>query len=600
MGSRTQQLCGLIESRFSSLPFSSLFPHLRPGDEINLVSVSGFGDSLTFVKSAHPFSFISELSYDDLSSTDALSVANPRSLIFDLIKLFLTQVGAKWPAESAGNQQNCSLSLPFSEAIYELITSLDDREKLILSDRLVAGEPKTLDEIGAQLGLTRERVRQIEKKLTEKIGEWVSLSEDMQEFLPLVNGFVGSFTTVINVTEAFPELNVVLEPLGLKGVQLLPVLMSGIELHDRWVFQESQPEQINKFDETFSTHAQGIGYIELRNFSTIFASWGTLSSAELLEWATSRNYKTFEGMVLAPHVNSQSELAIAFLEQSKEPASIEVLCDAVTPGKPKRNLATRLADDPRIVRVGPESWALPEWNIDIYDGIQNVIKRRVEEEGTVSLAVLLEELPSQYGVAPNSVRTYASTYPLQLNGDEVTLASTRKSVNRDVNRVRNLYFVDGKLALRFCINSEHLRGSGIMLSGAFAQAVGVQPGENKQWVLSGHASNFAINWNGGQPRASSIRSLLNDIDAHEGDQVVFFFKDDQLELKKIPINHESLSKDISALCLIPESIELSRKTIAPAIGLPENSVWSQIMELMRLRKDTELLELLEAYVLTLS
>lgn len=46
---------------------------------------------------------------------------------------------------------------------------LNDKEKMVLSMRLLAEEPKTLQEVADEFGLTRERVRQIESKLIEKL-----------------------------------------------------------------------------------------------------------------------------------------------------------------------------------------------------------------------------------------------------------------------------------------------------------------------------------------------------------------------------------------------------------------------------------------------
>ena len=47
--------------------------------------------------------------------------------------------------------------------------SLNDKEKMVLQSRLLAEEPKTLQEVADEFGLTRERVRQIESKLIEKL-----------------------------------------------------------------------------------------------------------------------------------------------------------------------------------------------------------------------------------------------------------------------------------------------------------------------------------------------------------------------------------------------------------------------------------------------
>jgi RNA polymerase sigma-32 factor len=46
---------------------------------------------------------------------------------------------------------------------------LNDKECRILNDRLLAEEPKTLQEVADLYGLTRERARQIEAKVIEKL-----------------------------------------------------------------------------------------------------------------------------------------------------------------------------------------------------------------------------------------------------------------------------------------------------------------------------------------------------------------------------------------------------------------------------------------------
>jgi len=46
---------------------------------------------------------------------------------------------------------------------------LNHKEKMVMDSRLLAEDPKTLQEVADEFGLTRERVRQIEAKLIEKL-----------------------------------------------------------------------------------------------------------------------------------------------------------------------------------------------------------------------------------------------------------------------------------------------------------------------------------------------------------------------------------------------------------------------------------------------
>ena len=57
----------------------------------------------------------------------------------------------------------------FSEKIREFGKSLAGKEKKIFDDRLIAEEPKTLQTLGDEFGVSRERVRQIEKRLLQKL-----------------------------------------------------------------------------------------------------------------------------------------------------------------------------------------------------------------------------------------------------------------------------------------------------------------------------------------------------------------------------------------------------------------------------------------------
>jgi len=59
-------------------------------------------------------------------------------------------------------------------AVKELETELDEKERAIIELRLLAEEPVTLQEIADRFSLSRERIRQIESRLKERLKSYLS------------------------------------------------------------------------------------------------------------------------------------------------------------------------------------------------------------------------------------------------------------------------------------------------------------------------------------------------------------------------------------------------------------------------------------------
>ena len=68
------------------------------------------------------------------------------------------------------------------EALYKqkilknCLQRLNERESYIIRRRMLMDNPVTLEELGAELGVSRERIRQIEKKAFEHLSEQVKLA----------------------------------------------------------------------------------------------------------------------------------------------------------------------------------------------------------------------------------------------------------------------------------------------------------------------------------------------------------------------------------------------------------------------------------------
>jgi RNA polymerase sigma-32 factor len=70
----------------------------------------------------------------------------------------------------------------------EFARKLKGKEQVIFTKRLLAEEPLTLQEIGDQYGISRERVRQLESRLKKKLKDY--LLQELKDFKDLNVGFV--------------------------------------------------------------------------------------------------------------------------------------------------------------------------------------------------------------------------------------------------------------------------------------------------------------------------------------------------------------------------------------------------------------------------
>ena len=75
-----------------------------------------------------------------------------------------------------------------SEKMDEFARKLKGKEQVIFTKRLRAEEPLTLQEIGDQYGISRERVRQLESRLKKKLKDY--LLQELKDFKDLNVGFV--------------------------------------------------------------------------------------------------------------------------------------------------------------------------------------------------------------------------------------------------------------------------------------------------------------------------------------------------------------------------------------------------------------------------
>ena len=89
------------------------------------------------------------------------------------------------PGESVDeNIAQRQLTSILADHISEFVGSLNEKERIVFQERLMNEDPKTLQEVADQFGITRERARQIESKVIEKLRKHMSVHIDGLEVAP--------------------------------------------------------------------------------------------------------------------------------------------------------------------------------------------------------------------------------------------------------------------------------------------------------------------------------------------------------------------------------------------------------------------------------
>jgi RNA polymerase sigma-32 factor len=85
--------------------------------------------------------------------------------------------GGSSAEETVGNNE---LSRVFREKVSEFAAELSDRDRQIVDERILAEEQKTLQQLADEFGVSRERVRQLEARLVDRLREY--LKENLVDF----------------------------------------------------------------------------------------------------------------------------------------------------------------------------------------------------------------------------------------------------------------------------------------------------------------------------------------------------------------------------------------------------------------------------------
>ena len=312
---------------------------------------------------------------------------------------------------------NRRIARTVSKRLASMLESMSSTQKLILERRLFASSPHTLQELAEQIGVTRERVRQIEVKvlgtvaaasdsevtiitalLSEKLGPVVSAAEFERSIADVFND--GPLTD--------PEIDLARRILRSR---LNYSCVDGICL------DEAATDIVATLRDAAREVADDVGLIDeeaLRDHLPS-AEWNGFIP-QLIERCKFHRI----GGRLALRDTAKARVKAALLKIGRASTRDEIA--TMSEIDPDR-VGSLLSVIPTVVKADKTRWAFADWIDDVYEGIPVEIIQRINEDGGATpLERLLEELPRLFGVSESSVQAYVRTLQFRLHDDYVSLA----------------------------------------------------------------------------------------------------------------------------------------------------------------------------------
>ena len=368
----------------------------------------------------------------------------------------MTESGA--PQSTPEHRSGSEIEQQMLAAIHsvELVwSSANDVERAVLSERLALGAQATLDDIGRQHQLSRERIRQLEKQLRQRISD--ALSGFLQAVVGPIEAWAGDFITQVDL-----EFAVALVSGGTDDVYSRVISKS---IHDAMHFtceggrcvSERGREAIQQLGREAERFANNYGLVDEDALRAEFdsgdwqESWDDLIAAAGLT-------RICGFLTLRQTRQAQVAAALMSLGRPARRSEIEDVLHDEFPGQRFRVDAV-LTSMSTVVRASKTEWGFEHWVDDVYEGIPAEIMQRISEDGgSTRLSRLLEELPRKFGVKETSVKAYVDSPAFRLEHGWVSVASEPEMPLGQLDDVISGRDAAGDAYWDFEIEDRHLHG----------------------------------------------------------------------------------------------------------------------------------------------
>ena len=417
------------------------------------------------------------------------------------------------------------ISNTVTERLALLLESMSSTQKLILEQRLFVSSPHTLQELADQIGVTRERVRQVELRVLETVEDTVGseISIIASLLIEQLGPVIASAEFERLIVDVFDD-GLLMEPAIALTRRILKSRLN-YSCADGICFNEAATDVVATLRARAGEVADDVGLIDeeaLRDH-LLKGEWNGYIS-QLIERCEFHRI----GDRLALRDTNKARVKAALLEIGRAATKEEI---AAVSGLDPARVSSHLSVIPTVVRVDKTRWGLAEWIDDVYEGIPAEITQRINEDGgTTPLKRLFDELPRLFRVSESSVRAYVGTPQFTVYDGYVSLANESSITLRGLDDV-----IDGRDAFgnpywTFLVENRYFDGYSLLgLPPELARELGCEPnGKTHARVTHPEGSGvLSVAWRLASLAGASLGHLadpLQRLGVSDGDRVYLVIK----------------------------------------------------------------------------
>ena len=416
----------------------------------------------------------------------------------------------------------------------DFVRELSDRERRILEERLLSNSPVTFDALGAEFGVTRERVRQLQARMEEDLAR--RLSPHVGSIANVLRARMGPVVVEQSLTDIVGMLfGDVMRP-GTPLVRRMVMDSLGYAIVEGVGMDSEATAVADALKAAAVTLADSVGLVVPEELQAVLPEGPWIDHWEALLRRAGLS-SVFSHLALRK--TARASIMAAVLEAGHPVTPDEIAELTAIDAKTVRATFAALEV---MARVDKTRWWLREWIEDEYEGIAAEIMQRIQEDGGgTPLARLLQELPERFGVTESSVRAFVGAPQFAVKDGFVGLADLASYRYRDLEDVIDGRTADGAPFWAFTVKRQYLEGYSLIgLPPELVRELGCGPNESIETPLRQPAGcrNLTVSWRASTPGGTSLGYLadpLRKLQIAVGDDACLIcFGDGSVALRRHP------------------------------------------------------------------